>query len=155
MSERNRGERLRPVASLAKNEETRAAHVVRKRQARQQQDSQQLEQLQAFREEYEQRLQQMSASGLPATQLADFRRFLSNLNRAVDSQRDSLTQSESALASSREQWSERAAQRAGIDTFIARHARAEERRRARADDRESSDRHAAVPPPSTNGESGR
>ncbi|MEQ8514508.1 MAG: flagellar export protein FliJ [Chromatocurvus sp.] len=143
MSRRDRGKQLNTVAMLARTEEERTARELQSRQATRRRDDQQLDQLKTFQSEYEQRLQQMAASGMPARQLADFRQFLANLNRAVESQSVSAAESTEAAHAKRSEWVDKASRRAGLDDFLVRY-RAQERRGAeRVEEKRAHDEHSA------------
>lgn len=153
MSQRDRGRQLDTVAMLARTEEERAARELMSRQATRRRDDQQLDQLRAFQSEYEERLQQMAASGMPARQLADFRQFLANLNRAVESQSASAAQSSEAAQAKRSEWVDKASRRSGLDDFLLRY-RAQERRGAeRVEEKRAHDEHSARGPSSSGGRS--
>ena len=73
--------------------------------------AQRLHQLQAFRLEYEQRLARITGAGIDARQLADYRRFLSQFNEAIERQGQEVQRSQSAVEDSREALRQRAVRR--------------------------------------------
>ena len=149
MSRGDRGRQLDTVAMLARTDEERIARELQSRQAARRRDDQQLDQLKAFQSEYEQRLQQMAAAGMPARQLADFRHFLANLNRAVENQSVSVAASTEAAQSKHSEWVDKAARRAGLDDFLLRYRARERRAVERVDEKRVHDEHSArgIPSP--------
>ena len=143
MSRGDRGRQLDTVAMLARTDEERIARELQTRQAARRRDDQQLEQLKAFQSEYEQRLQQMAAAGMPARQLADFRHFLANLNCAVENQSVSVAASTEAAQSKHSEWLDKAARRAGLDDFLLRYRARERREAERVDEKRVHDEHSA------------
>ena len=143
MSRGDRGRQLDTVAMLARTDEERLARELQSRQAARRRDDQQLDQLKAFQAEYEQRLQQMTAAGMPARQLADFRHFLANLNRAVENQSVSVAASTEAAQSKHSEWVDKAARRAGLDDFLLRYRARERREAERVDEKRVHDEHSA------------
>lgn len=143
MKRRDRGRQLDTVAMLARTEEQRTARELQSRQAIRHRDHQQLDQLKAFASEYEERLQQMALSGMPARQLADFRHFLANLQRAVESQSSSAAASAEAARSKRGEWIDKANRRAGLDDFLVRHRAQQQRVAERKEEKRQQDEYAA------------
>lgn len=151
MSRSDRGRQLDTVAMLARTDEERIARELQSRQAARRRDDQQLDQLKAFQSEYEQRLQQMAAAGMPARQLADFRHFLANLNRAVENQSVSVAASTEAAQSKHSEWVDKAARRAGLDDFLLRYRSRERRAAERVEEKRVHDEHSARGTPSSEG----
>lgn len=118
---------LDKVAGAAQAEENRAALAHRNERRALDQSAQRLHQLQAFRLEYEQRLERITGAGIDARQLADYRRFLSQLNEAIERQGQEVQRSQSAVEDSREALRQRAVRRDSLEQLLER-ARLSQRR---------------------------
>ena len=118
---------LDKVAGAAQAEENRAALAHRNERRALDQSAQRLHQLQAFRLEYEQRLARITGAGIDARQLADYRRFLSQLNQAIERQGQEVQRSQSAVEDSREVLRQRAVRRDSLEQLLER-ARLSQRR---------------------------
>jgi flagellar FliJ protein len=130
---------LSRVASLAKNEERVAADALARGQQQQQQANTQLQQLENFRQEYEQRLRDMAAAGMPVRQLQEYRKFLSSLNDAIGRQNETIERSERAVCEKRDEYVSRTLRRGSLDRLIvdrksAHQVRADARDQQRTDD---------------------
>jgi flagellar FliJ protein len=138
-------DKLDKVALLARSQENRAAVSLQKSQQSLEQSTARLSQLEQFRQEYEQRLEAMAREGIDARQLADYRRFLRNLNEAINLQGKEITQSEENLQTSREEYRDRSLRRGSVDELISRGRAAlileEGRREQRLSDESSLQRH--------------
>ena len=77
--------------------------------------------------EYEQRLARITGAGIDARQLADYRRFLSQLNEAIERQGQEVQRSQSAVEDSRETLRQRAVRRDSLEQLLER-ARLSQRR---------------------------
>ena len=77
--------------------------------------------------EYEQRLARITGAGIDARQLADYRRFLSQLNEAIERQSQEVQRSQSAVEDSREALRQRAVRRDSLQQLLER-ARLSQRR---------------------------
>lgn len=124
-------DKLDKVALLARSQESKAASSLQRSQQVLDASSARLAQLETFRKEYEERLAQMSESGIDARQLADYRRFLANLNDAIRRQGDEVSRGEGEVRASRDFFVDRSLRRSSVDELISR-GRAHE---AREDDR--------------------
>ena len=137
---------LGKVAFAAQTEENRAAAAHRNDQRALDRSEQRLNQLQAFRLEYEQRLERMTSEGIDARQLADYRRFLSNLNAAIERQGQEVQRGQSAVDDSREALLQRAMRRDSLDQLLERarvtQHRENERREQKLIDETSLQRHS-------------
>ena len=70
------------------------------------QQAQKLEMLQNYRQEYQQRMEQSAGTGVRIDQLMNFRRFLGQLDQAVQQQARTRDQAEAACAVARQRWQE-------------------------------------------------
>ena len=118
---------LGKLVFAAQAEENRAALAHRKERGALDQSAQRLNQLRVFRREYEQRLERMASTGIDARQLADYRRFLSQLNEAIERQGHEVQGRRRAVEDSREALLRRAVRRESLDQLLER-ARLNQRR---------------------------
>lgn len=113
-------DKLDKVALVARTEESRAAGTLQRSQQAHDQSAAKLSQLEQFKQEYEQRLQAMASTGMDARQLVDYRRFLHNLNDAINLQDQEINRTEVELESSREALVDRSLRRSSVDELITR-----------------------------------
>lgn len=118
---------LGKLVFAAQAEENRAALAHRKERRALDQSAQRLNQLRAFCREYEQRLEGVASRGIDARQLADYRRFLSQLNEAIERQGHEVQGRRRALEDSREALLRRVVRRESLDQLLER-ARLNQRR---------------------------
>ncbi|MFK7828949.1 MAG: flagellar export protein FliJ [Congregibacter sp.] len=111
---------LDKVGLVARSEEARAATELQQRQQLVQQSQTRLGQLEQFRSEYEARLQGMSNAGIDARQLSDYRRFLANLNDAINQQGNEVAQGEAKLVEGRDELKDRSLRRGSLDELVSR-----------------------------------
>lgn len=118
---------LGKLVFAAQAEENRAALAHRNERRALDQSAQRLNQLRVFRREYEQRLERTASKGIDARQLADYRRFLSQLNEAIERQGHEVQGRRRAVEGSREALLRRAMRRESLDQLLER-ARLNQRR---------------------------
>jgi len=141
-------DKLDKVAEKARADEARAARGLNASRERHEASSAQLDQLQRFKAEYEQRLAQVAAAGISPRQLEDYRRFLANLNKAITTQDGEVARNSAELQQQREVMARQRQRSNGLEDYLARRrlelSQAEERRAQRvADDQHASQ--AAAP----------
>lgn len=113
-------DQLDKVAFVARTEENKAAGALQQKRQAVEQSQQRLGQLEAFRQEYENRLQGMASSGMDARQLADYRHFLVGLNQAIVQQGNEVTRGEAQVSESREDLLDRSLRRGSLDELVSR-----------------------------------
>lgn len=118
---------LGKLVFAAQAEENRAALAHRKERRALDQSAQRLNQLRVFCREYEQRLERVASKGIDARQLADYRRFLSQLNEAIERQGHEVQGRRRAVEDSREALLRRVVRRESLDQLLER-ARLNQRR---------------------------
>ncbi|MFT7287168.1 MAG: flagellar FliJ protein [Halieaceae bacterium] len=124
------------VALLAKTAEVKAADALAQKQREFQKSSQQLQQLEGFRSEYELRLKAMSGNGISVRQLQDYQQFLGNLNRAISQQSDEVERDDVQVQSEREHFIERSLRRDSLEQLIGRRRVDEQQRVADVEQRQ-------------------
>ena len=113
-------DKLEKVVTVARAGQAGAVRALREQQESHTQNNDQLKQLQRFVDEYEQKLRDMSAAGIAAAQLQDYRQFLSNLNDAVRLQLGTVAESGEKLQQQREDWMQKSLQTSSLEDFVSR-----------------------------------
>ena len=94
--------------------------------------------LQNYRDEYRQRLEQQAAGGgMAMTELVNFRRFIAQLDQAVEQQQRAVKQAEHAKDFARQQWQEAHRQLKSYEVLLARREAAAAQVSNRREQRES------------------
>lgn len=136
---------LGKVAELARLEEQHAAESARSQRGAVGSAQAQLEQLERFKQDYEQRLAAMGGAGMDPRLLSDYRSFLLRLNEAIGLQSQQVAQQREQLGERQSALRQKSVRRESVDTLIARHRAVEEqdaqRREQRLQDEGSSQRH--------------
>ena len=132
--------RLDTIVELARQAEDRSARQLAGAENKRTTDKQQLEQLQAYYDEYAARFEAASNRGMNARQLNDFQIFLGNLRQAIDQKKRELDDTEKRLNARRRDWVDKHQRTTALDEVQAdwrtQRARESERREQRlADDR--------------------
>jgi len=135
-----RSKRLKPVVRVAESREQQAARALGVAQARLTQARQQLAELQHYRDDYRQRFQQAGATGMGATQLADYQQFLHKLGQAIEQQAQQVAQASREAEAKRALWFTSRGKVRMLDTVVARYQAVEERQAARQEQREQDER---------------
>lgn len=137
--------KLDKVATLARSEENRAAGTMQRHQQALARSTGRLEQLSAFKVEYQQRLDALSRDGIDARRLADYRQFLRRLDEAIQMLSGEISQQRGEVESSRESYVDRSVRRSAVDELISRGRaallQAEQRAEQRASDEVNLQRH--------------
>ncbi len=138
-------DKLDRVATVARADTAEAARSLQQQQQTHGGHSSQLDQLQRFAEEYEQRLRDMAAAGMHAAQLQDYRRFLANLNEAIRLQLQAVADSATTLQQRRQDWMQQSLQTSTLEDFIARRQVLAREQAQRKEQREADDRFNSAP----------
>jgi flagellar protein FliJ len=94
-----------------------------------------LEQVQNYRREYAERLQQALAGGLGVVQMRDWRVFLARLDEACEQQTNEVASREQAWLSGQAQWLDLRRQQKAFGTLADRHQTAEAQRELKIEQR--------------------
>ena len=97
---------LKQVLAVETSREKQASGRLQDAQEEQEKLLQQLNQLDDYRQSYEARLAENTEKTLDAKELADYRIFLANLNRATEAQSERVEQNSGGIELLREQWLE-------------------------------------------------
>ncbi|MEZ5556320.1 flagellar export protein FliJ [Haliea sp.] len=141
-------DKLDKVVTVARADQAGAARNLQEQQAHHSRNNDQLNQLRRFADEYEQQLREMSASGMAAAQLQDYRQFLSNLNDAIRLQLSTVAESTEKLQQQRQDWMQKSLQTSTLEDFVARRRILAQEHAERAEQRAVDERFNAgfVPP---------
>ncbi len=140
MAEPKRSGRLQPVARLAGEKEQRAARELGERRHHLQQQQRQLEELENYRAEYIERLQQTARSGIGAVQLRHYQSFVSKLTEAIQQQQKAVSVAEQEVVRAQESWHQTRTRVKMVDTVISTCRTEELQGELRAEQKETDER---------------
>jgi flagellar FliJ protein len=127
---------------LASDREEAAAQRMGAAQARLDDAQQKLQQLEAYRDEYQARFSAQAKTGMSKTQWLDFRQFLGRLSEAVSVQQLEVERNMQRLLNERHAWQEERKQVGAFEKLIEREAQQAAQREAKREQK-SSDEFAA------------
>ncbi|MFV0277513.1 MAG: flagellar export protein FliJ [Parahaliea sp.] len=139
------GKRWQPLnrlVALADTERDKSAGRLSTESGNHQAARSRLDQLLAFRGEYEAKLAAMTARGLSAGQLRDYRQFLESLAEAIDQQTAVVARAGEQLAERRQDFAERSRDCNQLQNLIDRYQREEARRQEKRLQRQIDDQFA-------------
>lgn len=113
------------AATVAGIAEQRSAGTFSEAQVKLQEQQQRLQQLLDFRREYQQRFAQLGREGACAVTLAEFHRFIAELNQAIEQQQLEVAGAESQLVDSRSDWLQQSQRRQALDSLVDQRRRDE------------------------------
>jgi flagellar FliJ protein len=128
---------MQPVAKIVHEWADDAARVFSEGRQEVLVKQQQLEELQAYRDEYARRLERSGEDGLSALQARDFSLFLARLNEAIKQQDKALELARTELETMRRIWQEKHSRANAIDKVLNRQQDREQSSRQRREQRES------------------
>lgn len=113
------------VAMVARIAEQASIRELSVKQQRHQQKDAQLEQLLQFKREYEEKLDQVTGSGIGAKQLQDYRLFMHKLNQAIVQHRRELEIAAADMGLARAQWLSKSQRKSALDHLVEQAHRAQ------------------------------
>lgn len=116
-----RAQRLLPVIDMAQTAEQEAAAKLRQYQAALQQAQQQLQNLEHYRDDYQQQWIDKDQAGVSGQWLMNYQRFLSQLEVAIEQQQKSLAWHENNVRSSQTVWQQAYARLEGLRKLVQRY----------------------------------
>ncbi|NLU12646.1 MAG: flagella biosynthesis chaperone FliJ [Gammaproteobacteria bacterium] len=116
-----RAQRLLPVIDMAQTAEQEAAAKLRQYQAALQQAQQQLQNLEHYRDDYQQQWIDKGQAGVSGQWLMNYQRFLSQLEVAIEQQQKSLAWHENNVRSSQMVWQQAYARLEGLRKLVQRY----------------------------------
>jgi flagellar protein FliJ len=99
-----RSKRLSPIKKLAKNKEKNAAQTLASSLQRQNAEQAKLTQLQNYRLDYLNQMDEKVKQGITGSGLLQYHHFLAKLDLAIEQQKQAIQQSEFALQQSKTNW---------------------------------------------------
>ena len=114
-------QRLLPVIDMAQTAEQEAAAKLRQYQAALQQAQQQLQNLEHYRDDYQQQWIDKGQTGVSGQWLMNYQRFLSQLEVAIEQQQKSLAWHENNVRSSQTLWQQAYARLEGLRKLVQRY----------------------------------
>jgi len=118
---KNPAQRLQPVIAQAKKQEDQAAAKLApiKQQLAQQQAA--LTALRRYLADYQDNWQQLALKSQTAQALQDYRRFLEQLQRAIDTQQNQIAQSQQQLQVAQNHWQQQQSRRQALHKLQSRY----------------------------------
>lgn len=116
-----RAKRLQPVIEMAEEKEREAAARLAKMQRQLQQAEEQLAGLEQYRSDYQQQWIERGQGGVTGEWLMNYQRFLSQLETAIEQQRNSVDWHQQNVAKVREQWQQLYARLEGLKKLVQRY----------------------------------
>ena len=125
------------VAIVARSAEQKTTRALQESHRHHQQKSDQLDQLIAFKREYESNLGQVGGAGIAARQLQDYRLFLSKLDQSIEQQAQAVELSLKDLGLAREDSLATARHRSSLDKLLDQRHLESRQGAAKAEQKES------------------
>lgn len=135
-----RSERMQTVAGLAKDREDQAAISLGQLRRQEEEQRRRLDELCTFRQEYQERMEQLGREGVGIQLLNQYRSFAARLSDAIAQQHRLVDELRQRLEQQRRSWSEASAKRRALDETVSRLRGEERAEHQRRDQRESDDR---------------
>lgn len=128
-----RARRMAPVLDMALDEERKAAKVLGESQRQLDEAGKRLQDLQYYAGEYEKGWAQRGSQGVGRDWLINYQRFMTQMQNAIEQQKQTVTWHQQALERAREGWRQRYQRVEALRKLIERY---HEEARARADKQE-------------------
>ena len=138
-----RSSRIQPLKNLASRHEQQAARALGRSRARLGQQETRLQELFAYREEYQQRFRREAANGIAGAQLQTYQAFMQQLDEAIRQQRLQVEQAAQSCQSVTARWQETHVRTQVLDKALERLRAGEQRQAEKASQREVEDIFAA------------
>lgn len=135
-----RQDKMEKVAAVAKMVEQKSAVDLGQSVADHAGKRDQLQQLLEFKADYEGTLAEKSKVGISASQLQDYRLFLTKLNQAISQQTQQVQSAEEDLAAVRAQWIDKSQRKSALEHLVEERQIEQLRLREKAEQKESDER---------------
>jgi flagellar FliJ protein len=135
-----RARRLEPAARVADRAEQEAARRFSESREEAARQRERLADMQHYRAEYLQRMQQAATGGMAARRIKDTLGFLERLDETIRQLEGMVAGAERAAEQRRREWLARRARSQALDEVVARYRREEARDSLRREERESDER---------------
>ncbi len=137
MTAHKRSSRLQPVARLAEEREQQAGRLLGERREILQQHQRQLQELESYREEYLQRLQEAARGGIGALRLRHYQSFVGRLSEAIAQQQRVAQEAQQELETARHAWFQSRNRVKMVDSVMVSAQADEQRQELRSEQRET------------------
>ncbi len=131
-----KSERMKPVVKVTASKENEAARALGQSNRELQEQEQRLSELEKYRDEYTRYCQQKGSDGISAARFIELQRFLNNLNRAVEQQKQLVEMTQQACAVKKNQWQQARSRTRAMDTVVDRYRQQERRQAERREQKE-------------------
>lgn len=138
---------MQPVKRLAGDRAEAAAKVFAEAQQRLEQHKGRLQQLGAFREDYQRQRVSSAGGGMDGFRLRDYNAFIARIDEAIRQQEGTVRQAEAEVERTRLQWLEVLGRARAIDKVVDRYRNDERREEERRSQRENDELAGRVPRP--------
>ena len=115
-----RSKRLKPVQEIADNREQAAAQRMLLSEAEWRRQQERLDELNCYRAEYSHHFEQSCSTGIDSVRLQDYRRFLSNINIAIEQQRRVVAVTQKKHQADKQVWLDLRTKAKAIDKAVQR-----------------------------------
>jgi flagellar FliJ protein len=136
--------RLKPVHQVAANRELDAARNMGQARQHLAQEEAKLAQLKKYHQEYMERFQRISSQGMSASQLQEYRAFLSKLDEAIRQQQKVVAASLANHSSHKDNWKQKHTRTQALGKVVERHRREERKSAERNEQKENDERNTRL-----------
>ena len=137
---KKRSQRMKPIVEVAESREREAARQLGIARQQLQRHEQQLQELMGYREEYAKRFEQTASGGINTASLLGYRRFLSQLNDAIEQQHGRIERARADVQRRIEVWREKRGRLQAMEKVTERYRAEEFAAEERAEQLESDER---------------
>jgi len=130
---------LQPLRQLAQQKNDAAIRKLGQLNRNQQSAQSKLEMLQQYRRDYQQKMQDAEKNGMGLEDLCNFRDFIYRLDDAIAQQNETVTKAQISAQNGRNELSEAQRRMKSFDTLAQRHAEAELKLEAKAEQKMQDD----------------
>ncbi len=132
--------RFKPIVDLAHDSERQAARALGVALQKLNESKEQLDQLNSYREEYTQRLQQAGVHGMSGQQLNEYHGFMAKIDAAITSQKSTIEKMQVILEDKKKFWSSKRGRSKALDSVLDSYLKKEQLKIDKRDQREQDDR---------------
>jgi flagellar FliJ protein len=122
----SKSKRLEPVKQLSESREQDAARALGQSNQALLAEEQRLVELQQYRDEYHNYVQQKGAAGVMASKLLELQRFLGNLNQAIEQQKRVVERARQEQAQVKHSWQQARGKHQAMNKVIERYRQDEQ-----------------------------
>ena len=132
-----RSQRLKPVQRITEAREQEKVRELGACQQQLEQLKQQLAELEHYREEYRRQYQQAGQAGFSAQKLIQLQQFLSNIDKAVEQQHQSITNAQVMCEEKKQSWFKARTRTQALDKVAERYLADEQQQENRREQKEN------------------